>query len=56
MLWDGMGLVANRIEHEPNSDPPVVKISSVNPQSETDDRGADEVHIVGRVIWTARWL
>ena len=56
VIWDGMGLVAKRIEHEPNSDPSVVKISSVNPQYETYDRGADEVHIVGRVIWTARRL
>jgi phage repressor protein C with HTH and peptisase S24 domain len=28
---DGMGLVAKRIEHEPNSEPPKVVIKSVNP-------------------------
>jgi phage repressor protein C with HTH and peptisase S24 domain len=56
VIWDGMGLVAKRIEHEPNSDPPVVVIKSVNPEYQTYERGADEVHIVGRVVWTSRRL
>ena len=56
VIWDGMGLVAKRIEHEPNSDPSIVKIKSVNPEYETYERGADEVHIIGRVIWTSRRL
>jgi len=25
VIWDGMGLVAERVEHEPNSDPPMGK-------------------------------
>ena len=56
VIWDGMGLVAKRIEHEPNSDPSIVKIKSVNPDYETYERGADEVNIIGRVIWTSRRL
>ena len=31
-------------------------IKSVNPESETYERDAEEVHIIGRVVWTARRL
>ena len=34
---DGMGLVAKRIEHEPNSEPPKVVIKSVNPDGHESD-------------------
>jgi phage repressor protein C with HTH and peptisase S24 domain len=56
VIWDGMGLVAKRIEHEPNSEPPKVVIKSVNPEYDTYERDAEEVHIIGRVVWTARRL
>lgn len=56
VIWDGMGLVAKRVEHEPNSDPPSVVIRSVNPDYPTYERLAEEINIVGRVIWTARRL
>ena len=56
VIWDGMGLVAKRIEHEPNSEPPKVIIKSVNPEYDTYERDAEEVHIIGRVVWTARRL
>jgi phage repressor protein C with HTH and peptisase S24 domain len=56
VIWDGMGLVAKRIEHEPNSDPPMVVIRSVNPEYKTYERSAEEVHVVGRVVWTSRRL
>ena len=56
VIWDGMGLVAKRIEHEPNSDPPSVTIKSVNPEYQAYERLAEEVHIVGRVVWSARRL
>jgi phage repressor protein C with HTH and peptisase S24 domain len=55
-IWDGMGLVAKRIEHEPNSDPAMVVIKSVNPEYQTYERMAEEVHIIGRVVWTSRRL
>ena len=32
VIWDGMGLVAKRIEHVPHSDPPKVLIKSVKPE------------------------
>lgn len=55
-IWDGMGLVADRIEHEPNPDPTIVVIKSVNPEYQTYQRMAEEVHIIGRVVWTSRRL
>jgi len=56
VIWDGMGLVAKRIEHEPNSEPPKVVIKSVNPEYDTYERDAEEVHIIGRVVWTSKRL
>jgi hypothetical protein len=41
-IWDGMGLVAKRTEHEPNSDPAMVVIKSVNPAYQTYQRMAEE--------------
>ena len=54
VIWDGMGLVAKRVEHSPNSDPPVIIIKSVNPDYETYERDAEEVNVIGRVIWAAK--
>lgn len=56
VIWDGMGVVAKRIEHVPNSEPATVVIKSVNPAYQTYERAAEEVTIIGRVIWTARRL
>ena len=56
VIWDGLGLVAKRVEHEPNSDPPRVIIKSVNPDYDTYVRDAEEVSVIGRVIWSARRL
>ena len=53
-LWDGFGLVVKRIEHIPNSDPPALKVLSDNPLHADYERTAEEVNIVGRVIWYAR--
>jgi len=56
VIWDGMGLVAKRVEHVPHSDPPTVVIKSVNPEYQTYERDAEEVNIIGRVIWAAKRL
>jgi phage repressor protein C with HTH and peptisase S24 domain len=56
VIWDGMGLVAKRVEHVPHSDPPKVIIKSVNPEYQTYEREAEEVKIIGRVIWAAKRL
>ncbi|MDA0664538.1 MAG: peptidase S24 [Proteobacteria bacterium] len=56
VVWDGMGLVAKRVEHIPHSEPPKVVIKSVNPDYETYERDAEEVNIIGRVVWAAKRL
>lgn len=56
VIWDGLGLVAKRIEHVPHSSPPTVVIRSINPEYATYERHAEDVRIVGRVIWMARKL
>ena len=40
----------------PNSDPPKVVIKSVNPEYQAYERIAEEVNVVGRVVWAARRL
>lgn len=54
VLDDGMGLVAKRLEHIPNSDPPAVRVISDNGFYSPYERTADEIHIVGRIRWFAR--
>ena len=56
VIWDGMGVVAKRVEHVPQSDPPKVVIRSINPAYPTYERDAEEVNIIGRVVWMARRL
>jgi len=56
VIWDGMGIVAKRIEHVPHSEPPQIVIKSVNPEYQTYEREAEEVNIIGRVIWAAKRL
>jgi phage repressor protein C with HTH and peptisase S24 domain len=54
VLHDGMGLVAKRLEHIPNSDPPRVRIISDNPIYSPYEAVADEINIIGRIRWFAR--
>ena len=54
VLDDGMGLVAKRLQHVPNSDPPAVRVISDNRHYPEYERTAGEVHIVGRIRWFAR--
>ena len=54
VIWDGMGIVAKRIEHILSSEPAQLRIMSVNPDYETYERDAEEVHVIGRVVWSAR--
>ena len=56
VVWDGIGVVAKRVEHIPNSEPARIIIRSINPEYQTYERTAEEVRIVGRVIWMARRL
>lgn len=53
ILFDGIGLVAKRLEYLEGSDPPTVRISSSNPSYPPYERTVDEVTIIGRVV--GRW-
>jgi phage repressor protein C with HTH and peptisase S24 domain len=44
------------VEYIPNSEPPKVVIKSVNPECQTYARDAEEINIVGRVVWAAKRL
>lgn len=54
VLFDGMGLVVKRLETAAQSDKPKLRISCDNPQYSAYDSPADEVTIVGRVVWFSR--
>jgi phage repressor protein C with HTH and peptisase S24 domain len=54
VLHDGMGLVAKRLDHIPNSEPPKVRIISDNPLYAPYEGTAEEVNIIGRIRWFAR--
>jgi phage repressor protein C with HTH and peptisase S24 domain len=54
VLDDGMGLVAKRLQHVPNSDPPAVRVISDNKYYPEYERSAEEIVIVGRIRWFAR--
>ncbi len=54
VIWDGMGLVAKRIEHVPHSEPPKVVIKSLNPEYDSRECLYDEVRLVGRAVWVTR--
>jgi len=54
VLHDGMGLVAKRLEHIPNRDPPRVRIISDNPLYSPYEGTAEEINIIGRIRWFAR--
>ena len=56
VLFDGMGLVAKRLEHIPNNDPPRVRVISDNTFYGPYERTAEEISIVGRIRWFARQL
>jgi hypothetical protein len=46
LLYDGVGLVAKRVEHIPNSDPPQVRIISDNPLCKLYEGSGEEINIV----------
>lgn len=52
-LWDGLALVAKRLEYIDGSDPPSVRILSDNERYRPYERTTDEVKIVGRI--RGRW-
>lgn len=53
IVWDGLGLIAKRIEFIAHSEPATVRIMSNNSEYSTYERTLDEAHIWGRVV--GRW-
>ncbi len=55
IVFDGLWILAKRVEYMPHSDPPTVEISSINPAYKPYRRTLEEAHILGRVVgrWTA---
>lgn len=56
VVWDGLGLVVKRVQVQPHSEPPRVKITSDNAKYDPYERTLDEAYIRGRVIGQWRWL
>ncbi|EQB03697.1 hypothetical protein L286_11800 [Sphingobium sp. HDIP04] len=53
-LWDGDGYVVKYLEKIHDSEPPKVRVISRNEIYRTTERLAEEVQILGRVVWFAR--
>ena len=56
ILDEGVGIVANRIEIIPNTNPQMLRIVLENFSYSTYQRRIDEIHIVGRVVLFTRRL
>ena len=56
ILDEGVGIVANRIEIIPNTNPQMLRIVLENFSYSSYQRRIDEVHIVGRVVLFTRRL
>lgn len=53
ILFDGLCLVAKRIELIPRTSPKLLRICSENQAYTNYQRTIDEVQIIGRVVWFA---
>lgn len=53
-LWDGDGYVVKYLEKIPGSEPQKVRVISRNEIFSTSERLAEEISILGRVVWFAR--
>ncbi len=55
VLWDGSGLVVKRVEHVNDAGgAPELRLKSANPDYADYTCLAQDVHIVGKVLWTVR--
>ena len=53
-IWDGDGYVVKFLERVYGSEPPKVRVMSANGRYETSERLADEIKVMGRVVWIGR--
>lgn len=56
VLFDGMGVMAKRVEMIPSSEPVHIRISSANTHYSSYQRKLEDITILGRVIWFGRKL
>ena len=55
VLWDGDWLMVKRVEHvHADGGASALKLKSTNPDYDDSTRRAEEVHIIGKVLWTVR--
>jgi phage repressor protein C with HTH and peptisase S24 domain len=54
VIWDGMAVVAKRIEHIPGTEPTEVQVLSDNPAYTDYTRSLSKAHILGRIVWLSR--
>ena len=54
VLWDGLGLVVKRVEAVSGSDPAELRLLSANPAYAPYEVPAQDVHMVGKVVWVLR--
>lgn len=55
-LWDGDGYVVKFLERVYGSEPPKIRVHSENPRYHPVERLAEELSVMGRVIWLSRRL
>lgn len=53
-LWDGDGYVVKFLEKVTGSEPSKVRVISANPLYSPSERLADEINLIGRVVWFGR--
>ncbi len=56
VLFDGIGIMAKRIELIPQANAGQIRISSANPQYSAYQRHLNDIRIICRVIWYGRSL
>ncbi len=56
VIWDGIALVATRIEHVPHSEPPRVELKSLNPEYGSYECLSEAIRVVGRAVWASKKL
>ena len=54
VLWDGLGLVVKRVEAVSGSEPAEIRLISANPVYAPYAAPAQDVHMVGKVVWVLR--
>lgn len=53
-LWDGDGYVVKYLEKVPGTEPPKVRVMSGNQRYSSLERLAEEIMVMGRIVWFGR--